>query len=72
MVTYKKENGFPLDLVLNTKKYSEILEDDETWTGWETEVLNEDNKVIVSFTHKDYRDRIHWVNGFFSGLKYKN
>jgi hypothetical protein len=69
MLVYKKENGFPMDLILETGDHQDIVDGVE-WKGYETMVSDVDLNLIASFKHKNFRDRVIWVNGFFSGLKY--
>lgn len=72
MILYKKENGFPMNLKIETLEHEEIMEDNEVWRGFKSIVIDEKGKEIANFTHGNYRDRIHWVNGFMEGLKYEN
>ncbi len=68
MLIYKKENGFPVSISLATL---EAEDSKEGWKGFETIVTSEDNQEIARFFHNHYRSRVHWVNGFFKGLTYK-
>ena len=70
MLSLLKENGYPMSIKIDTQVYEEVMEDNETWKGFESTVLDENDEVILSFTHGDFRGRINWYEGFFDGLEY--
>lgn len=70
MLGFKKENGFPMTIKIETSDYEEVMEDNEVWKGYESIVTDEDGNEIDRFTHKDLFSRFMWVNGFFSGIKH--
>jgi len=39
--------------------------------GWKTIVIDENESIIATFIHGEYRDRLRWMDGFFAALKYK-
>lgn len=68
MIVYKKENGFPISITVETTDY----EDKENeWKGYESTIFNENDGVIDKIYHDDLRERVAWVNGFFKGLTYE-
>ncbi|NMC59731.1 MAG: hypothetical protein GYA51_10165 [Candidatus Methanofastidiosa archaeon] len=68
MIVYKKENGFPMSITVETKEH----EDKENeWKGYESTILDENGGIIDKIYHSQYRERVSWVNGFFKGLTYK-
>jgi len=67
MVTFKKENGFPLDISIETK---DADNKEEPWVRYKSVVTDADGNVIDTFFHSSFRARVHWANGFFKGLKY--
>jgi len=69
MLIFKKENGFPMTISIETKKHKEVMEDDEIWKGFESTVIDKDQNIITVFQHGNYADRIIWANGFFTALK---
>lgn len=72
MLVYKKENGFPMTLMIETGDHKEVLEDGEIWEGYESIVTDENQNIIDRFNHSDFRARVHWVKGFFAALKMNN
>lgn len=72
MITYKKENGFPIDVTVETFKHQEVMEDDEIWEGYKSVVLDSKGKEIANFAHGAFRDRLHWVDGFMKGIQREN
>jgi hypothetical protein len=66
MVVFKKENGFPCDLTIETEEYEDK---EEGFKGFISKMINEAGEVIAEFTHSDMRARIHWANGFFTALR---
>lgn len=68
MLVFLKENGFPCTLFLETEEYK----DKNLWfDGYKTIVIDENDKIIKEFNHKEMRDRVHWVDGYFTALKTK-
>lgn len=70
MLGFKKENGFPMTILIETDNYEDVMEDNELWKGYESIVTDENGELVAKFTHGSLRDRMHWVLGFFEGLKY--
>ena len=70
MLVYKKENGFPMTLMIETGDHHEVLEDGDEWKGYESLVSDEEQNLIARFKHNNLRDRVTWVKGFFRGLQY--
>jgi len=71
MLGFLKENGFPMTLLVETGDHEEVMEDNETWKGYESIVTDENGNEVARFFHNDLRSRVHWINGFYEGLKYK-
>jgi len=71
MLKYLKENGFPLNISIETFRHEEVMEDDEIWEGWKSIAIDDEERVVGSFTHKEYRDRLIWINGFFAAVNLK-
>jgi hypothetical protein len=67
MVRYLKENGFPIDLIIET---SQEEDEEENWKGWKS-IITVDGFIIDTIYHNDYRSRVFWAGGFFKGLEYK-
>jgi hypothetical protein len=72
MLTYKKENGFPMSISIETADYIETAGIGELWEGYESIVTDEDCNIIDRFTHSTLRGRLIWVAGFFAALKINN
>ena len=72
MLTYLKENGFPMTISIETSPYDEIIEDDEIWKGYESIVTDKNQTIIQRFHHSGFRDRLMWVKGFFAALNLKD
>ena len=66
MVSFLKENGYPITIHLNTNEFEDMA---EPFSGYLTIVSNESGEEISQFRHVDIRARIHWANGFFSALR---
>jgi len=60
-----------MTIKLATEVYEEVMEDDEVWKGYSTLVTDENENLIASFHHQNFRDRILWSKGFFAAIKYK-
>jgi hypothetical protein len=58
-----------MTISIETLPYEELMEDNEIWKGWESTVIDENQTIITIFFHSNYRDRVMWVNGFFSALE---
>lgn len=69
MLTYSKEEGFPMTIIIETSDYEEIMEDNEIWKGYESIVINENQEVIARFIHSELKNRFTWAEGFFTGIK---
>ncbi len=67
MLRFLKENGFPVDLEFDTSPYHD---DKEEFHGWKSKVyVNGD--LYTEFCHSDYRDRVHWANGFLAAYEWE-
>lgn len=66
MVAFLKENGFPMTIYIKTEEFEDRK---EGFKGYESIITDENNKEIAKFVHKNMRDRVHWVNGFFRALR---
>ena len=69
MIVFKKENGHPITIKIKTEKHS-LINDDGPWDGLKSSVLDENNKILTSFFHKDLSARKSWVKGFFAAIEY--
>lgn len=68
MISFQKENGFPMTIFIETSDYEDPA---EPFHGYESIVTDENNNVIAEFRHVDLRGRVHWANGFFTALRMK-
>jgi len=69
-VLFKKENGFPVDLLIETEDYEENDPKEGHWKGFKSKFyLGKEKKLIKEFYHSDYRARVHFANGFFTALR---
>ena len=66
MVSFFKENGFPMTIHIETIDFEDM---NEPFSGYSSTVTDESNNIIAEFKHVDLRARIHWANGFFTALK---
>lgn len=71
MLVFKKENGFPMTIMIETGDHESVHDDGEIWKGYESIVTDENQNIISRFVHSDFRARVHWAKGFFSGIKLK-
>jgi hypothetical protein len=71
MLVFKKENGFPMTIMIETGDHESVHDDREVWRGYESIVTDENQNIISRFLHSDFRARVHWAKGFFSGIKLK-
>jgi len=71
MLCYRKENGFPISIDIETQLYKETMEDGEIWEGCKSVVKDENGNKITEFFHNKWHDRTHWAEGFFKGLTYE-
>lgn len=69
MLRFLKENGFPQDLIFDTREHEDK---EKGFKGFKTVVTNGKGKVLKEFTHKDMRARVHWADGYFTALRSKN
>jgi hypothetical protein len=69
MLIYKKENGFPVSLFIET---SDAEDKKEEWKGYESVVFDEDHNEVGRFFHNDFRARVFWAEGFFKGFLHKD
>jgi len=66
MLTYLKENGFPMSIWIETADANE--ENDHLY---QSVVKDEDDNIIDKFNHTHLKERVFWAEGFFKGLKFK-
>jgi len=69
MVIFKKENGFPVNLTIETEDYEDKKEGFKGYISKFYIHKGTRKKLIKEFYHKDYRDRIHFADGFFTALR---
>jgi hypothetical protein len=69
MLSYLKENGFPMTIHFETSNFDDPK---EGFKGYMSIVTDDNGNEIDRFTHKDYRARVYWAGGFFTALKLKN
>lgn len=70
MLVYKKENGFPMTIMIETGDHKEVMEDGEIWEGYESIVSDDDQNIIGKFHHSNLRDRVLWAKGFFEAIEF--
>jgi hypothetical protein len=68
MLSFLKENGFPMTIHFETSRFEDLK---EGYKGYESVVTDENGKELGRFTHKVYHDRAYWANGFFTALNLK-
>jgi len=68
MLRYLKENGFPLNLEFETTPFHD---EENDFHGWKSKVYIDEN-LFTEFCHSNYRDRVHWANGFFAAYKWES
>jgi len=69
-VLFKKENGFPVDLLIETEEYEEDDPKEGPFKGFKSKFfLGEEKKLIKEFYHTDRRARINWADGYFTALR---
>lgn len=69
-VSFKKENGFPVDLFIETEEVNEKDHDGTPFKGFKSKFfLGEEKKLIKEFYHTDHRARISWADGYFTAIK---
>lgn len=66
MVSFFKENGFPMTIHIET---SDFEDEKENIKGYLSIITDENGKILSKFNHTDLRARIHWANGFFRALR---
>jgi len=72
MILFKKENGFPEDLTIETERVEEDLgKEDGVFKGYKSRMFNGKGKLIKEFYHTDLRARVHWADGYFTALRKK-
>jgi len=67
MLTYLKENGYPISIWIET---TDAEDEKEEWKGYISVVTNEYGKIIDEFYHDNLRDRVYWSKGFFKGIEH--
>jgi hypothetical protein len=65
MLSFLKENGYPVSLFIETTDYEE-----EDFRGYRSVVSDEHNIIIAEFFHSKLFDRNLWADGFFAGKNY--
>ena len=68
MIIYKKENGFPVDMKIDTDKIKPTSENSHC--KYHSKFII-DNKIVYEFSHINLRARSKWADGFFNGIKFK-
>ena len=66
MLVYKKENGFPTDLIFETEEF-EIIE--EGYKGFKSIVKDKDGKIVKEIYHAKIHDRALWADGYMTALE---
>jgi len=67
MILFKKENGFPCDIQIETEEVKS-----KDFVGFKSIVYDDKHNPIKEFYHSRMRDRAHWADGFFTALKFKS
>ena len=67
MITFLKDNGYPMNLFIETGDYKDPEND---FIGYSSSAFDEDENLIAEFTHAHLNGRFTWALGFFEGLKY--
>jgi len=72
MVAFLKENGFPIDLLIETEEYEENDPKEGHWKGFKSKVYldREKKHLLKEFYHDKWRDRIHFADGVFTILRH--
>jgi hypothetical protein len=72
MVEFLKENGFPIDLYIETESYEEDDPKEGHWKGFKSKVYldREKTKLLKEFYHSQWRDRNLFADGVFTILKH--
>lgn len=66
MIKFFRKNGFPEDIIIETKEYSN---EETEFKGFESIVKNKKQEILKKFYHKEMRDRLHWIDGYFTALR---
>jgi hypothetical protein len=74
MLAFLKENGFPIDLIIETEEYEDKEEHGAHWKGFKSSVYldREKTKLLKEFYHDKWRDRVHFADGVFTILRHEN
>jgi len=72
MVAFLKENGFPIDLCIETEPYEETDPKEGHWKGFKSKVYldREKKNLLKEFYHSNWRDRVHFADGVFTILRH--
>lgn len=72
MVEFLKENGFPIDLLIETEPCEIDDPKDGNWKGFKSKVYldREKTKLLKEFYHKEWRSRVHFADGVFTILRH--
>jgi hypothetical protein len=72
-VLFQKINGFPVDLLIETEEYEDKDPDGTPFKGFVSKIYlgkdANDKNLIKEFYHSQWRDRIHFADGFFTALR---
>jgi hypothetical protein len=69
MVSFLKENGFPMTIHIETSDYEDLQ---EPFKGYQSTLTDDNGVELAKFRHTELRARIHFVNGFFTALRLGN
>ena len=67
-LVFKKENGFPANLEMETHPH---YDDEQDWHGWKTIVFVDGHK-FDTIIHSDHRTRVHYANGFMAAYRWES
>jgi hypothetical protein len=72
MIEFKKENGFPCDLCIETEECETNDPKEGHWKGFKSKVYldREKTKLLKEFYHKEWRSRVHFADGVFTILRH--
>lgn len=71
MIFFNKEDGYPMNISIETISFREEDMEYESGEEYESVVFDESGEIISEFKHDTLRGRSHWVNGFFAGLEFQ-
>lgn len=65
MLIFKKEYGSPADLIIDTEEYHD---EKNEFHGYRSLMKDGDGILIKEFYHENFRDRVHWADGYMTAL----